>query len=208
MISDIKHFKAILILGPTGSGKTPLGNLLEKKGLNGRRCYHFDFGENLRAIVRAESADKKFTTEEIVFINKVLASGALLENEHFYLARKILDRFIARNRIGADGLIVLNGLPRHIGQAKEIDLILDMRTVIHLACTPEAVLARIRNNSGGDRLNRPDDDAKSVQNKISIFNQRTAELLEHYRSTGAKIATIAIAENTTPEDILKILHIH
>ena len=208
MISDIKRLKAILILGPTGSGKTPLGNLLEKKGLNGRRCYHFDFGENLRAIARAESADKKFTTEEIVFINKVLASGALLENEHFYLARKILDRFIARNRIGADGLIVLNGLPRHIGQVKEMDSIINITAVIYLTCTPEVVLARIGSNSGGDRLNRPDDDVASVRNKISIFNQRTAELLEHYRSTGAKIATIAIAENTTSEDILKILHIH
>ncbi|MEK7309389.1 MAG: nucleoside monophosphate kinase [Planctomycetota bacterium] len=206
MISKNNLIKAILILGPTGSGKTPLGNLIEKKGLNGRRCYHFDFGENLRAIAGAESADKKFTTEEIAFINKVLVSGALLENEHFYLVQEILNRFIERNRIGADGLIVLNGLPRHIGQAKEIDSILDITAVIHLTCTPEVVLARIGSNSGGDRLNRPDDDVASVRNKISIFNQRTAELLEHYRSTEAKIVTIDIAENTTSEDILNILN--
>ncbi len=42
--------KAILLLGPTGSGKTPLGQALEKKGLAGRRCVHFDFGANLREI--------------------------------------------------------------------------------------------------------------------------------------------------------------
>ena len=121
MISKNNLIKAILILGPTGSGKTPLGNLIEKKGLGSQICHHFDFGENLRLIAKSEEPDKRLTPEEISFINAVLTSGALLENEHFYLARKILDLFIARNRIGINELIVLNGLPRHIGQAKEID---------------------------------------------------------------------------------------
>ena len=208
MISENKRLKAILVLGPTGSGKTPLGVLLEKKGLNDQRCYHFDFGDILRTVAKTKRTSKQFTTEEITFINEALSKGALLENEHFYLARKILDWFIKHNRIGAGGLIILNGLPRHLGQAKEIDSILDIEAVIHLACTPEVARARIRNNSGGDRIGRTDDGLASIENKITIFNQRTAELLEHYRSTGAKIATIAIAENTTPEDILKILHIH
>ena len=170
MISKNNLIKAILILGPTGSGKTPLGNLIEKKGLGSQICHHFDFGENLRLIAKSEEPDKRLTPEEISFINAVLTSGALLENEHFYLARKILDLFIARNRIGINELIVLNGLPRHIGQAKEIDSILDITAVIHLAGTPEVIQARIRNNSGGDRINRPDDDITLVQNKISIFN--------------------------------------
>jgi hypothetical protein len=40
--------KAILPLGPTGSGKTPLGDYLEERGLFGRRCVHFDFGEKFK----------------------------------------------------------------------------------------------------------------------------------------------------------------
>ncbi|MCX7427258.1 MAG: hypothetical protein NTW96_16720 [Planctomycetia bacterium] len=43
---------AMLLLGPTGSGKTPLGDLLERRGLGGRRCVHFDFGAHLRRIVK------------------------------------------------------------------------------------------------------------------------------------------------------------
>ncbi|MBI5779468.1 MAG: nucleoside monophosphate kinase [Planctomycetes bacterium] len=198
--------KAILILGPTGSGKTPLGALLEKKGVGGRKCYHFDFGKNLRAISKTKNADNKFTAEEIDFINKVLASGALLGNEHFYLAWKILDRFIERNHIGADELIILNGLPRHLDQARDIASILDIKTVIHLICTPEVVRARIRSNSGGDRTGRTDDNATSVQNKIALFNQRTVGLLEYYHSAGAKIIGVSVTKNTQPEDILNIFN--
>jgi hypothetical protein len=42
---------ALLLLGPTGAGKTPLGDWLEAHGLWGRPCHHFDFGANLRAVV-------------------------------------------------------------------------------------------------------------------------------------------------------------
>ena len=41
---------ALLLIGPTGSGKTPLGELLERSGLWGRPCRHFDFGERMRRI--------------------------------------------------------------------------------------------------------------------------------------------------------------
>ena len=43
-------YKATLILGPTGSGKTPLGNLIEQTHSNNFKYHHFDFGENLRAV--------------------------------------------------------------------------------------------------------------------------------------------------------------
>ena len=43
-------FKAVLLVGPTGCGKSPLGQLLERLGLKGMRCLHFDFGKRLRKI--------------------------------------------------------------------------------------------------------------------------------------------------------------
>ncbi|MEW6026511.1 MAG: nucleoside monophosphate kinase [Planctomycetota bacterium] len=200
--------KAILILGPTGSGKTPLGALIEKKGLAGRRCFHFDFGENLRAIGKSNQPDKHFLDEEIAFINKVLDSNALLEDKDFPLACKILDWFIERHHIKTDDLIILNGLPRHIGQAKGMDSILEIEKVILLNCTSEAVRARIRKNAGGDRSGRADDSAAEVENKINLFSWRTPELLRHYRSAGKEIITIEVRENDTAEDMLKALNNH
>jgi len=36
--------RAILLIGPTGSGKTPLGDWLQAYGFCGHRCHRFDFG--------------------------------------------------------------------------------------------------------------------------------------------------------------------
>ena len=50
MVERADKPQAVVLLGPTGSGKTPLGEWLEAKGLGGRRCHHFDFGTRLRRV--------------------------------------------------------------------------------------------------------------------------------------------------------------
>lgn len=77
----MKRLQAILLVGPTGSGKTPLGELLQRKGLWQRRCCHFDFGWNLRRIVEGEVSPEYLTQEEMTFLHWVLHSGALLGDE-------------------------------------------------------------------------------------------------------------------------------
>lgn len=84
---------ALLLLGPTGSGKTPLGRVLEARGLAGRRCLHFDFGENLRQVVAQHKPDSLVSTTDIAFLRRVLETGALLEDDQFPLAARILRSF-------------------------------------------------------------------------------------------------------------------
>jgi len=69
--------QAVLLLGPTGSGKTPLGDALQREGFGGRRCHHFDFGEQLR---HATGVGDGLDAADIAFVRKVLEEGALLEN--------------------------------------------------------------------------------------------------------------------------------
>ncbi len=195
---------AILLLGPTGSGKTPLGEHLESQGLRGRRCVHFDFGENLRRI-----SDKNTDTlnpEELDVIAHSLKTGELLEDKNFPIARKILLAFLDERNIGENDFVVLNGLPRHVGQAGDVDSILDIQAVIYLSCTPEIVFNRIASDAGGDRVERIDDNIESIKIKLGLFNKRTAPLLEHYRRRGAKIETIEITTKTTPKEILERLN--
>ena len=149
--------QAILLLGPTGSGKTPLGIYLEQKSMLGKRCFHFDFGNELRNIVEGNVIPSEFTRGDIDYIKEVLKTGALLENETFYIAEKILSSFITGNSITDNDLIILNGLPRHIDQAKDVDTTVEIKMVLYLECSPETVRERIRLNSGRDRSARIDE---------------------------------------------------
>jgi adenylate kinase len=197
---------AILLLGATGSGKTPLGQLLERKGLWGRRCFHFDFGENLRAVVRRRFQNHGgLTSAELATVVESLETGRLLTDREFPIAAKILKAFLVRNRAGGGDLLVLNGLPRHAGQAKRIDCAANIVAVAHLVCGAKTALRRIRLNAGGDRKGRSDDTPAQVREKMAIFKKQTAPLLDHYRRKGVRILPVDVELRTTAENMLASL---
>jgi adenylate kinase family enzyme len=197
--------KAVLLVGPTGSGKTPLGHEIERRGLWERTCHHFDFGAALRRFVACPEAAPCLGADDIAFLRSVLEDGALLEDEHFHIAEKILRAFVAERVAGPDDLLVLNGLPRHVGQAEDVDRLVDVEVVVDLSCLAEVVLERIRTNVGGDRAGRVDDSMDAVRRKLAIYTGRTAPLVEHYRARGARIESIAIAADTTAEAMWQAL---
>lgn len=200
MPSETTKRRAILLLGPTGSGKTPLGERIEARGLWGERCIHFDFGDALREVVARNQPDEIVGPEDIAFLREVLRTGALLEEDRLPLALGILRSFLHRRRAGAETVVVLNGLPRHVGQALAVEAEVDVRAVVHLACDGETVLRRIASNIGGDRARRCDDDLEAIRNKLAIFATRTSPLLEHYRARGAAIETLEVGATMTPDD--------
>ena len=201
---DASH-RAVLLLGPTGSGKTPLGDLVALRGLWQSTCLHFDFGVNLRRIVDRNRPDALVSRADLDFLYDVLQSGRLLEDEHFPLAERILRSFLARHDANSRTLVVLNGLPRHEGQAEDVDSIVDVEAVINLSCTADVVLERIRTNVGGDRSERDDDDPKSIRRKLALFAERTAPLLDHYRALGAGVESVDVTATMTPSDMWELL---
>jgi adenylate kinase family enzyme len=195
----MKH-EAILLLGPTGSGKSPLGDCLAARGLSGRRCIHFDFGAQLRRV--AEQGCEGLSQDDIAYVRRVLTEGALLEDETFYIARTILETFLNEAHAGTEDLVVLNGLPRHAGQARDVDSMLDLILVTALECTAATVHARIARNTGGDRTERTDDSTEEIARKLEIYAARTRPLIDHYRAEGIPCRIIPVEVNTTPEDML------
>ncbi|NIA21206.1 MAG: AAA family ATPase [Anaerolineaceae bacterium] len=193
--------RAILLVGPTGSGKTPLGECLERKGLGGARCLHFDFGVHLRRAAESDKPHGRLTANDLAVTRAVLESGALLEDHQFHIARKILRDFLDRRHIGGNDQVVLNGLPRHVGQARDIESIVTVELVVELVCRPEVVLKRIRTNAGADRTGRSDDDIESITRRLATFRQRTALLVEHYRRGGMVIQTIKVGPSTTADEM-------
>jgi adenylate kinase len=192
--------QAILLLGPTGSGKTPLGGWLGRNGLWERPCRHFDFGANLRAVVAAGPSDA-FTREEIEFLQRVLTQGLLLENESFHLAARILDGFVAQRGVRPGDWLVLNGLPRHVGQAQALEQQLRVCALVQLKCDTRVVRERLRRNAGGDRSTRTDDDEELLACKLAIYAERTQLLVAHYCQRGARLLEVAVHVGTQPEEI-------
>ncbi len=187
---------AILVLGPTGSGKSPLGEQIASRGFLGRRSHHLDFGSELRSIASGIGT-KSYSQDEQDFILGVLEHGLLLENEHFALARKIITLFLERARFRSGDILVLNGIPRHEGQAKDIASIATMHSLVVLDCSGESVFRRIEENTGGDRSGRMDDERRLIEKKLGIFRERTAPLINHYQRSGSRIYHIDINERTT-----------
>jgi adenylate kinase family enzyme len=196
-----RPLEAILLMGPTGSGKTPLGEFLAAGGPRARRCFHFDFGHQLRLAAADVHACAYFSQAEMSVLKTVLRSGTLLEDEHFGIAAGIIRRFVDCNSIGSSDLVILNGLPRHVGQAEAISPFFSVRLVVHLQCDARTVLARIGLNAGGDRDNRTDDGLADVSRRLQLFSERSMPLLDHYRAIGIPIAEAPVGVDTQAREL-------
>jgi len=199
----MKKPDTVVLLGPTSAGKTPLGQELERGGFMGRHVVHLDFGRQLRALAAGEWSVEDLATAEVDFVRDVLERGALFENETFAIPRAIVRAFVGERGLSADGLLVLNGLPRHVDQAGDIDRLLNVVLVVYLDCAPGTVVERIRHNSGGDRTGRADDSPEDVARKLEIFEARTLPLLDHYRAKGVSIAHIDVGILTTAAEMVR-----
>jgi len=146
--------------------------------------------------------EKSFTLEEVRLVRHVLDQGLLLENDQFFIAEKILKNFLNREIAHSDPktLVVLNGLPRHVGQARDVACWLDVRCVAHLQCDAKTVLARIQRDVGQDRAGRVDDRRHAIQRRIDRFEKRTLPLLSFYEAQSARITRIPITPSTTAQE--------
>lgn len=117
----------------------------------------------------------------------------LLTEEQFPIAAKILNEFIAGT--DSDSLLILNGLPRHTGQAAALNSLVEMAAVIVLECDAVTLMRRIVNDVGGDRGGRCDDSAVSVARKLQIYKLQTVPLIEHYQKLGVPVLRIAVGES-------------
>ena len=198
------RFDGAVVLGPTGAGKTPLGDALAAEGWRGQRCLHFDFGRNLRRAAAGQVPG--LSADEVEFVRQVLDEGRLLEADSFYLAEHILRGFLQAHAAQPDDVVLLNGLPRHVGQTQVTDKLVAVRRILLLEAGPEVVLARLRTNAGGDRAQRTDDHPALVQRKLQTYRERTLPLVAHYRKAGAHLITLEVDITTHATALRKMLN--
>lgn len=199
----MQYPNAILLIGPTGSGKTPAGDFLENTRLDGCACHHFDFGEHLRKI--AADGHPEISEADRQFLETVLRGGALLENTRFYLAETILRGFINDRELREEDILILNGLPRHVDQADDVCTLVNIVRVICFDCSPDVICERIAQNTGGDRIGRVDDDQAAIAAKLAIFKKRTLPLLDYFQKRGVPVHTICVDTTTQPIDVCRLI---
>lgn len=195
----------MLLIGHSNSGKSPVGNKIQQRGLKGRKCYHFDFGRTLREI-KNRNLDIGFSKEELEYIKSVM-DGKLLDDEHFHIAGRILNWYLEVNNfnLGAD-LLILNGLPRHIGQAKSLDEMgIRVKEIIYLDCSVTTAYRRKLLTERGmgheDRSNREDGAEEIFARKVSSFEEETFPLLDYYKKGDAEVIRVKITVDVDPESI-------
>lgn len=194
-----------LLVGPTGSGKTPLGDELERRGFLGRRCVHFDFGANLRAVAADPKSWDMLTPAELESVRASLATGALFEDKDLPMIVKILRSFAARKGLTSDSLLILNGLPRHGRQVESLAGNVDVERVVRLEVSAAVIRRRIRIDTGGDRAARIDDTLEAVERRLAVFRERTFPLVSYYRERRALIVEIPVTASMTAAEAYQAL---
>jgi len=200
-----RPWPALLLVGPTGSGKTPLGDEIERRGLHGRRCVHFDFGANLRSVAAAAEGESGLTAEERTAVRASLATGALFEDGDMPMIIRILRRFGAARELSFDSLLVLNGLPRHRRQAEGLAGVVAVERVISLDASAAVIRERLRLDTGGDRAERTDDMLEAVTRRLADFQDRTLPLVDYYRRIGVQVVLIPVTATMTAGEMYDVL---
>jgi adenylate kinase family enzyme len=202
---DARPRPSLLLIGPTGSGKTPLGDELERRGFLGWRCVHFDFGANLRAIAAVPEKANILTAPELESIRTSLATGALFEVKDLPMIVKIVKRFAEARDLTPDSLLVLNGLPRHTKQAEGLAGVVAVERVVYLEAGAAVIRERMRLDPGGDRATRADDGLEAVERRLAAFRKRTVPLVSYYRERGALIVEIPVTPSMTAAEAYQAL---
>lgn len=164
--------KYYILFGPPGAGKgTHAGAIAEKYNLK-----HISTGELLRAEIAAGS---KLGMEAKTLID----AGSLVPDS---VVEGMIEN--AFNTIkGVDGFL-LDGFPRNLSQAKELDAILAKRgekvtAVISLMIDDDVIRQRIAHRAAIE--GRADDASDAViTNRIKTYHAQTEPLIEFYKNAG------------------------
>lgn len=169
----------LVIFGPPGSGKGTQAKLLQEK--NG--WVQLSTGDMLRAAIAAG-------TELGKKCQAVMAAGNLVSDD--IVIGIIGERYDQPDC--AKGAI-FDGFPRTIPQAEALDGMLKARDkqidlVIELKVADEVLIERVKARiaqSGG--VARADDNPETLANRLKVYHQNTAPLLEYYKKQG-KLVTV------------------
>jgi adenylate kinase len=164
------RYKTALLFGAPGSGKGTQGKILGV--IPG--FFHLACGDVFRSLDHSTELGRKFV--EFSSRGELVPDSLTIEmwrqNMH---AQTVLSLY----KPVAD-LLILDGIPRSIAQAKALDEHLEVLKVIHLICpNQDEMVHRMRKRA--IKENRLDDaDEKVIRRRFEVYDRETRPVLEHY----------------------------
>lgn len=184
--------KYYIMFGPPGAGKgTHAAAVREKYNL----C-HLSTGE----LLRAEIAEG---TQLGLEAKKLIEKGSLVPDS---MVEGMIEGLFNKVK-GVNGFL-LDGFPRTLGQAEDLDAILAKRgeevtAVISLMISDETVKQRIAHRAAIE--GRADDASEeTINNRIKTYHTQTEPLIEYYKAQG-KYYEVQAEEPTIEQNRAKVL---
>lgn len=164
------RFQTILLFGAPGAGKGTQGKILgQVPGF-----YHLSCGEVFRTLDMSSELGKTFMqySSKGLLVPDELTVKMWHQNMH---ARTVLSDYKPK----AD-LLVLDGIPRNVNQAKLLEKHIHVLEIIHLVCPDkEAMIQRLRRRALKE--NRADDAKEDViRKRWEVYERETFPVLEYY----------------------------
>lgn len=164
------RFRTFLFFGAPGSGKGTQGRVLGQIP----RFYHCACGEVFRSLDTRTDLGQQFV--------EYSSRGELVPDDiTVQLWKAAIDAKVDSHAFKPDiDFLVLDGIPRNVGQAKFMDEHCDVVQVFHLSCPDrEELMRRIRKRS--IKENRLDDASEdSIRNRIKQYEEETKQLFDFY----------------------------
>jgi len=163
----------LILLGPPGAGKgTQAQFLTERHGIP-----QLSTGDILRGAIAAKTPmglHAKETMDRGDLVSDEIVCGIVSER---------LDDEDAR-----EGFI-LDGFPRTIAQAEALDEMLEEKgmaldAVVEIQVDADALVERIQTRAAEAGQDRADDNEEVLRNRIAVYNEQTAPLVDFYKKKG------------------------
>lgn len=165
------RLKTLLIFGAPGSGKGTQGRTLGT--IPG--FYHCACGDVFRSLDVESKLGREFL--------KYSSTGKLLPDE---MTVELWSHWITR--IVESGLfqpsrdvLVLDGIPRNIEQAKLMEDLIDVQHIFHLSCpNRDKLITRLKNRALKE--NRLDDaNEEIIRKRLSVYEEESKPMLHYYQ---------------------------
>lgn len=189
---------AIIVFGPPASGKGTQSEALAR--LPGFTAL------SSGAVLRRKAEEPGDQAEEI---RRLLDRGDLVPDERMLsILRRDLEEQREHGLLNEHDILLLDGFPRTVAQARQLDELAHVLKVMVLSCTDEAGLReRIRRRARQEhRAEDMQEDA--ITHRLEIYRQETEPVIEHYREVSEEAIAEIDALQSPPEvlrDVLKLV---